>query len=122
MFAVVGATGNQVYRFIFADGRGLSRADLAAFETSLRSFRRLSAQEAAALVPLRVRVVPVRAGDTLDALVGQMQGVPDPRGLFVLLNGLDRGRTLQPGERVKVIRQDPPGRLVASRALPPGSG
>ena len=58
-------------------------------------------------MPLRVRVVPVRAGDTVETFARQMQGVPDPRGLFVLLNGLDRGRTLRPGDRVKVIRQDP---------------
>ncbi len=116
MFAVIGGDGNRVYRFIFADGRGLDRTDVAAFDASLRSFRRLSAQEAAAIVPLRVRVVPVRAGDTVDTLARQMQGVPDPKGLFVLLNGLDRGRALRPGERVKVIRQDPVRALAARRA------
>ena len=116
MFAAVGAPGNQVYRFIFAAARGLDRADVAAFEASLRSLRRLSAKEAAALVPLRVRVVPVRAGDTEATFVRQMQGVPDPRGLFALLNGLDRGRSLRPGDRVKVIRQDPAGIVVAGRA------
>ena len=122
MFAVVDGPGNQVYRFIFADSRGLSRADVAAFDASLRSFRRLSASEAAAIVPLRVRVAPVRAGDTVETFVRQMQGVPDPRGLFALLNGLDRGRTLRPGDRVKVVRQDPGRAPVANRASPPGSG
>jgi predicted Zn-dependent protease len=116
MFAVIGGEGGRVYRFIFADGRGLDRANLAAFETSLRSFRRLSAQEAAAIVPLRVRVVPVGAGGTIETFVAQMQGVPDPRGLFILLNGLDRGRTLRPGDRVKVIRRDPGRAPAASRA------
>ena len=122
MFAVVQAPANQVYRFIFADTRGLDRADVGDFEASLRSLRRLSAQEAAALVPLRVRVVPVRPGDTVATFVAQMEGVPDPRGLFTLLNGLDRGRTLRPGDRVKIIRQDPAGVPVADRASPPRSG
>ncbi len=116
MFAVIGAPGDRVYRFVFADARGLGRGDVDAFEASLRSFRRLSDQEAAALVPLRVRVVPVRAGDTVDGFVRQMQGVPDPSGLFALLNGLDRGRTLRPGDRVKIIRQDSAGAAVAGRA------
>ena len=122
MFAVVGGPGNEVYRFIFADSRGLGRDDVAAFDASLRSFRRLSASEAAAIVPLRVRVVPVRAGDSVETFARQMQGVPDPRGLFVLLNGLDRGRTLRPGDRVKVIRQDPSGPRSAGRASPPRTG
>ena len=73
-------------------------------------------------MPLRVRVVPVRAGDTVETFARQMQGVPDPRGLFVLLNGLDRGRTLRPGDRVKVIRQDPAGAVAGHRASPPRSG
>ena len=102
MFAVVGGPGNEVYRFIFADSRGLGRDDVAAFDASLRSFRRLSASEAAAIVPLRVRVVRAgwRPGRDLRR---RCRGVPDPRGLFVLLNGLDRGRTPRPGDRVKVI-------------------
>ena len=121
MFAVAQAPRDQVYRFVFADARGLSRSDVADFEASLRSLRRLSAQEAAALVPLRVRVVPVRPGDTVQTFVRQMQGVPDPAGLFALLNGFDRGRTLRPGDRVKIIRPDPGGVPVADRASPPRS-
>jgi predicted Zn-dependent protease len=121
MFAAIGGQGGRVYRFIFADARGFDRGDLAEFETSLRSFRRLTAAEAAAIVPLRVRVVPVQPGDTVDSLARQMQGVPDPRGLFVLLNGLDRGRSLRPGERVKLIREDPRRTVAGILALPTGS-
>jgi predicted Zn-dependent protease len=123
MFAVADAGGGEVYRFIFADARGLDRDDVAAFEASLRSLRRLSAGEAAALRPLRLRLVPVREGDTVETLARQMEGVEDPRGLFALLNGLDRGRELRPGDRVKVVRQDRSGSSpVASRASPPRSG
>ena len=56
--------------------------------------------------PLRIELVTVRAGDTVESFARQMEVVEDPRGLFVLLNGLDRGRTLEPGDRVKLIRQD----------------
>ena len=116
LFAAIRAPGNRVYRVIFATRRGMDRNDVAAFDASLRSFRRLSASEAAAIVPLRVRVVPVRAGDTAQTFARQMQGVPDPAELFALLNGLDRGRTLRPGDRVKIIRRDPAGLQVAGRA------
>jgi predicted Zn-dependent protease len=121
MFAVVGGTGGRVYRFVFADTRGLGRDDVAAFERSLRSFRALSASEAASIRPLRLRLVPVRPGDSQDTFVSQMQGVDDPRGLFVLLNGLDRGRTLLPGDEAKIIRYDA-GPASASRESPPRSG
>jgi predicted Zn-dependent protease len=34
-----------------------------------------------------------------------MQVDGDPAALFVLLNGLDRGRTLRPGDEVKIVRR-----------------
>ena len=71
----------------------------------MRSFRPLSAAEAAALKPSRIKLVPVRAGDTIDSLARQMQVDREPRALFVLLNGLDRGRTLQPGDKVKIVQR-----------------
>ena len=122
MFAVADAGGGKAFRFVFGDRRGLDRADVDAFERSLHSLRTLSAAEAAGIRGLRVELVPVKAGDTLDSFVRQMQGVPDSRALFVLLNGLDRGRTLTPGDQVKVIRYAPAGgSSVARRASPPRS-
>jgi predicted Zn-dependent protease len=102
--AVRGADGN-VYRFLYAKSAQLTRADVAAFEQSLRSFRPLSAAEAAKLQPTRVRLVTVKPGDTIDTFTRQMDVDQDPRGLFVLLNGLDRGRSLEPGDQVKVLRR-----------------
>jgi predicted Zn-dependent protease len=105
MFAAVRGEGSSVYRFIYADTGGFDRSDLADFEQSLRSFRTLSPIEVADLKPMRLRVVPVGPGDTVDSFVRRMQ-VPssaDPRALFVLLNGLDRGRELRPGDQVKII-------------------
>jgi predicted Zn-dependent protease len=105
MFSAVRGQDGRVYRFLFADTNGLSRADLTAFEQTLRSFRPLSAAEAAALKPSRIKLVPVQAGDTIDSLARQMQVDREPRALFVLLNGLDRGRTLQPGDQVKIVQR-----------------
>ena len=105
MFSAVRGQDGRVYRFLFADTNGLSRTDLSAFEQTLRSFRPLSAAEAAALKPSRIKLVPVQAGDTIDSLARQMQVEREPRELFVLLNGLDRGRTLQPGDKVKIVQR-----------------
>ena len=94
-----------MFRLLYAKSGELTRSDVALFEQSLRSFRPLSAAEAAEMKPARIELVPVRAGDTVETLARQMAVDQDPRGLFVLLNGLDRGRTLTPGDRVKVIRR-----------------
>ena len=103
MFAALRGQDGRVYRFVYADTNGLDRGDVATFEQSLRSFRPLAAAEAAQLRPWRLKLATVRAGDTVDSLAQQMQYDRDPRALFVLLNGLDRGRTLQPGDRVKLV-------------------
>jgi predicted Zn-dependent protease len=122
MFAVADAGGGKAFRFVFGDRRGLDRQDVDAFERSLRSLRALPAAEAAGIRGHRIELVTVKAGDTVDSFVAQMQGVPDPRALFILLNGLDRGRALTPGDQVKVIRYAPAGGpSVARRASPPRS-
>jgi predicted Zn-dependent protease len=105
MFAALRGTDGRVYRFLFARTGDLGQGDVAAFEQSLRSFRRLSAAEAAELKPLRIELVTVREGDTIDSLSRRMQVEDDPRGYFVLLNGLDRGRELRPGDQVKILRR-----------------
>jgi predicted Zn-dependent protease len=119
MFAAVRAPDGKVYRFLYAKTAAFTRSDVADFEASLRSFRPLSAAEAAALRPLRVEVVPVRAGDTVETFARQMEGSDDPRGLFELLNGLDRGRELRPGDRVKVLRRAPTSLAALAPRLAP---
>ena len=106
MVAIVRAEDGAAYQLLYLRvGASLSSADTAAFEDSLRSFRTLSASEAAAIRPLRIDIVTVGAGDTIDSLGRQMAVEQDPVGLFALLNGFDRGRRLVPGEKVKLVRQ-----------------
>jgi predicted Zn-dependent protease len=105
MFAAVRGPGGQVYRFVFAGSGGLDRGDVAAFEQSLRSFRTLTAAEAAELKPLRIDIVRVEPGDTIDTLARRMDVEEDPRGYFELLNGLDRGSSLEPGDQVKILER-----------------
>jgi predicted Zn-dependent protease len=105
MFSAVRAQDGRVYRLVYGRTGRLTRADVDAFEESLRSFEPLSAAEAATLRPLRIDVVTVQPGQTVDDFVRQMAVERDPAGYFALLNGLDRGRTLRPGDQVKVVRQ-----------------
>ncbi|MBL8711057.1 MAG: M48 family metalloprotease [Rhodospirillaceae bacterium] len=94
---------NRVYRFLFAAPQNAFAAQDAAFGSTANSFRQISAGEAAALKPKRIRLVTVRAGDTLESLAGRM--VLDEARLdwFKLLNRLDNGRPLQVGQIVKIV-------------------
>jgi predicted Zn-dependent protease len=102
MLAAIPGDGSLMYRFVFLDLQSLDRSDVAAFEESLRSFHRLSAAEAAKYRPLRLEVVTVRAGDTIDSLASRMAVDRGKRELFVVLNGLEE-RSLQPGDEVKLV-------------------
>jgi predicted Zn-dependent protease len=114
MFAAIEGPGGRVYRLLYARAGKLTRPDVAAFERSLRSFRPLSASEAAAIKPLRVEIATVRAGDTVETFARQMDVEDDPRGTFILLTGLDRGRELEPGGRVKLLKREGGGARASS--------
>jgi predicted Zn-dependent protease len=70
------------------------------------SFRRISDAEAAALKPYRVRVVTVKPGDTVQSLAATMPFETANTDRFLVLNGLEAGVRLTPGERVKVVREE----------------
>ncbi len=70
------------------------------------SFRKLSDAEAAALKPYRVRVVTVKPGDTAQSLSAKMPFDTANLDRFLVLNGLESGARLTPGQRVKLIREE----------------
>ena len=70
------------------------------------SFRRISDTEAAKLKPYRLRVVTVKSGDTVQSLAATMPFETDNIDRFLVLNGLDAGTRLTPGERVKLVREE----------------
>lgn len=94
--------GDQVYRLLTAAPLA-STALRSVADSVTASFRVLSAEEKAALKPLRVRVAIVRPGDTLASLAAQMQGVDRKLDLFRLMNALTPGSTPAPGDKVKII-------------------
>ena len=69
-----------------------------------RTFRRLSQSEADEIAARRIEIATVREGDTVAALAERMNVSGFEEDRFRLLNGLDPGDPLRPGDRVKLIR------------------
>jgi predicted Zn-dependent protease len=75
-----------------------------AFRTSIESFRRLSVAEVEQAKPLRLKIMTVRPGDTVESLAQhRMAGLDHPLDRFRLLNGLGATDSVKPGDRVKVV-------------------
>lgn len=94
---------DRLYRFMFLTPTSLTDRLSPEFRDTIKSFRRLSSDEAAAIKPLRLRVVTVRAGDTPERLAAGMPFDSHRTEMFLVLNGLRQGEPLQPGQKVKVI-------------------
>ncbi|HXN43081.1 MAG TPA: M48 family metalloprotease [Xanthobacteraceae bacterium] len=94
--------GSDVYRFIFASKQQSPEIDRA-FRDAVGSFRRMTLAEIEAARPLRLKIVTVKPGDTPEHLAARM-ATPD-RALerFLVLNGLQPGQALKPGEQVKLV-------------------
>jgi predicted Zn-dependent protease len=96
---------NQIYRFLFVTKPAVT-ADLAGgVRDTVYSFRQLSASEAAELKPQRIQVIKVAGGDTPESLAARMPFEDYRLERFLVLNGLQRGAALQPGQLVKIIAE-----------------
>jgi predicted Zn-dependent protease len=94
--------GSDVYRFIFAAKHRTPETDRA-FRESVGSFRRMSIAETEQAKPLRLRVVTVAPGDTVEKLAGRMAVADRALDRFRVLNGLDPGDRLKTGSEVKIV-------------------
>lgn len=94
--------GSDVYRFIFAAKQKTSESERNARET-VNSFRRLTLSEIQAARPLRIKVITVQPGDTIDSLSHRMAAIDHPVERFRVLNGLDVHSTVKARERVKLV-------------------
>ncbi len=103
--AVIRVGDSATYRFIFAnesDTPGLAKAA----DATVASFRRLTPQQAAALQPLRIRIVTVQPGDSIASLSARMHGVERPQDLFLILNDIKPDAGLPAvGEKVKIVAE-----------------
>lgn len=86
------------FQIVTPAGRGIGP-----FESLLDSFGTLSQAEANAIVGKRIRIVTVKANDTVDSLSRQMAYPDFQRDRFLTLNGLKDGARLVPGQLMKVV-------------------
>jgi predicted Zn-dependent protease len=91
------------YRFIFA-AQNFDEAVDASFMASANSFRRLSEAEAKALRPMRIALVPAKAGERAEDIAAtRMADIPQAYEQFLVLNGLAEGEAPVPGRVYKII-------------------
>jgi predicted Zn-dependent protease len=94
----------EVYRLIFAV-RALNEDAERRFDASIASFRRLTEQEGRDVRGLKIAVVTAAPGDTIDTVAARMVTPNRPAEYFLLLNELDPGAALTPGERYKIVTE-----------------
>ena len=94
--------GSDVYRFIFAAKQKTTESERNARET-VASFRRLTLEEIQAARPLRIKVITVQPGDTVESLSHRMMGVDRPAERFRVLNGLEGNAQVRVRDRVKIV-------------------
>ena len=73
------------------------------FNGMFSSMTRLSAAQAAAVKPRKLRVVTVGKGDSLASLARRMAYTTLQTDRFLALNGLAANAALQSGQKVKIV-------------------
>lgn len=73
------------------------------FTPMFNSMRRISASEAAQVIPRVIDVVTVGRGDTVQSLAARMAYSDAREQRFRVLNGLTAGQTVTPGQKVKLV-------------------
>ncbi|GAB4171353.1 MAG: M48 family metalloprotease [Thalassobaculales bacterium] len=97
--------GTAMYRFLFLSTPQAARELDRPFRDTVYSFRRLSAEEAAGIRPLRIRLHRVAPGDTPAALIARMPAGPFQAERFAALNGLPPGLIPPVGDLVKLVAE-----------------
>lgn len=103
--AAIREAPGRIYRFLFISPPEVTGRLDASFQATISSFRRLTAAEAQAIKPLRIRIVTVKAGDTPQSMAARMAVDSYPLEHFLVLNGLQPGDSLRPGDKVKIISE-----------------
>jgi predicted Zn-dependent protease len=94
--------GSDVYRFIFATKHRSPETDRI-FRESVGTFRRMSLAEIEDAKPLRLQIVTVGPGDTVEKLATRMAVTDRQVERFRVLNGLEPGERLKSGSEVKIV-------------------
>jgi len=73
------------------------------FDQMFGSMRRLTDKDVAGIRPRKVTVVSAKAGDTVDSLSKRMAYTDFQLDRFLVLNGLEAGSKLAPGQKIKLV-------------------
>ena len=95
----------MIYRFTFITPPEQTQSLSVDLRRTTYSFQALSAEEAAALKPLRLRIAPTQPGDTAASLAQPMPVAEGREALFRVLNGLKPDEELTPGRLVKTVAE-----------------
>jgi predicted Zn-dependent protease len=90
----------RVYYFVMLTPGGYG---VSPFLSMIRSLRRISPAEAAAIRPRVIHVETVRAGDTVQSLSSRMAYRDFKLERFLSLNGLSATSRMTPGQKVKLV-------------------
>lgn len=91
--------GGKAYHFVTITRVG----GAGAFNGMFKSMRRISVAEAGQVRPRRLSVLTVKAGDTVQSLAGRMAYTDAALDRFLVLNGMQAGTRLVPGQKVKIV-------------------
>lgn len=105
-FVVIRFDRERIYRFQIVTPQSQSSAMSEPMRRMTYSFRRLTESEAAALKPLRLRVITVAKGDSVASLSQKMAFDDFKAERFSVLNGLAPGEALSTGQRVKIVTEE----------------
>ncbi len=90
---------NQAFHFVTISQAGRSSV----FSPMFNSMRRISANEAAQVIPRVIDVVTVGSRDTVQSLAARMAYTDAQEQRFRVLNGLTANQTVAPGQKVKLV-------------------
>lgn len=93
----------HAYHFILISTPEATSSYRGAFNSLIGSFRKMGATEAAAIKPLRIKVITVQSGDSISGLAGRMAVDNYKVELFKVLNGLEDSENIRVGQRVKIV-------------------
>lgn len=94
--------GGDLYRLVFAT-RALDDGAERRFLEAVRSFRRISAEEAQEIKAPRIAIVVARDSDVAASMAARMAVPNRPLEYFLLLNGLAAGAPLAANEKYKIV-------------------
>lgn len=99
----IAAGDRKFFRLIFLAPSGHMPQYAHDFRRTTYSFAKLTPQELKLASPNRVRLIRVKPGDTIASLAAQMPVADYAVERFCLLNGLQSGDQLVPGEMIKTV-------------------